>query len=1634
SGYIRRAGDYNDGNNLITNVAPRNFYRDADGDTFGNPGVKTYRSYQPSGYVTNASDCNDGDALQNPNTVWYRDFDGDGWGSDQGIVNNDPPTKTQCSQPIGYVRKKGDCNDGNASMHPDTVWYKDSDGDGFASMTKTQCTSPGTGYGFTVKPLGDCNDGNGLIHPNTVWYKDSDGDGFASTTKTQCTSPGAGYGYTAKSLGDCNDSNASIHPNTVWYKNSDGDGFASTTKTQCTNPGSGYSLAVKPLGDCNDNNASIHPNTVWYKNNDGDGFASTTKTQCTNPGSGYSLTVKPLGDCNDNNASIHPNTVWYKNSDGDGFASTTKTQCTNPGSGYSLTVKPLGDCDDNNASIHPNTVWYKNSDGDGFASTTKTQCTNPGSGYSLTVKPLGDCNDGDALIHPNTVWYADHDNDSLGDPNDIKTQCTQPTNYVLDNTDNCPNIYGEIQGCPATPYEAVTLSDENYVFTQSFQEPVQSTSELQFNEDVIESVSYHDGLGRAKQQVAIKASPDAQDIVTHIEYDSYGRQAKQYLPFASSGTVGSYKTVNVENDINAYYKNKYAADFQGITDLTQINAYSESVLETSPLNRVLEQGAPGKDWKADSNSNTDHTIKFDWDTNASNEVIHFKVTFANADTEKPQLVKEAYYPENTLQLTITKDENWGPNQTHPDDHTTREYTNHLRQVILKRTFNDGIEHDTYDVYDDYGNLTYVLPPKVDVTNGVSNTELAELCYQYKYDYRNRLVEKKIPGKGWEYIVYNKLDQPVMTQDALLKAESAWLFTKYDRFGRVAYTGKLTDNRERNIVQEEATAYTNDLWVERSNANVIGGVTMYYTNEGYPDVQNGEVLTINYYDDYEFDTAGINNPDTAYGVGTTDRTQSLATGSKVKVLDTDDWITTVTYYDTKGRPIYVASKNEYLNITDIVETKLDFVGKVKKTTSKHKKGANPEIKTEDVFIYDHMGRLTQQIQEIDNQDKEQIVTNKYGELGQLASKHVGGNITPNGVERSGLQNVDYTYNIRGWLKGINDVDNLGNDLFAFKIAYNNPEHGTVAMFNGNTSETESKTANDNSQRWYKYGYDNLNRLTSGISNSGRYDLTSVGYDKMGNITSLNRKGHLNNEATSFGVMDNLSYIYNVGNKLLKVTDAANKTYGFKDGTNTDNDFSYDTNGNLNQDRNKNITSVAYNHFNLPTEVVYNNTNTQKINFIYDAEGKTVKKEAIDGDVVTFTEYSGKAIYKDNTLQFLHNPEGYVEPENNGSYTYVYNFKDHLGTVRLSYADNDKDGKIDVVRNNVDIDGDNDYAHEIRKESNIYPFGMAHKGYNNVVSGAENDLKTYQDQELSKELGLNWHHFKFRTYDASMGRFLQIDPLATTYTYNATYAFAENNVLSGIDLEGKELTFELDGNRATGVSGPRQGTYTLSEVRSIMSQRKTENDALMNKLNPSIVSPTVKGEISLPSSHINRAKYAYPQSGLMIAEGVGIGAKEAVQDAALGGIGVGLVKGVQSIRRFRLADNVLSPFASNSLKRGRIAERMMRANMSWPSNFPVIDKIIDGVATSIKTYDLDAATYNNGNRLLSRLKSDINKLDNLSGTTSWGGTVVEEGVDYTSKAFSIGVQTSKGTESQWKQIQQAVDYALSKDINVSIRFID
>ena len=665
----------------------------------------------------------------------------------------------------------------------------------------------------------------------------------------------------------------------------------------------------------------------------------------------------------------------------------------------------------------------------------------------------------------------------------------------------------------------------------------------------------------------------------------------------------------------------------------------------------------------------------------------------------------------------------------------------------------------------------------------------------------------------------------------------------------------------------------------------------------------------------------------YGINSTTRLKGVATGSKVKVLGTNQWITNVHYYDDKARVIYVYTKNDYLNTTDIVENQLDFTGKVLQTNTTHQKAGKQDIVIQDSFKYDPAQRLLLQKQTINNQATEVIVANTYDELGQLIKKGVGNTYS------SPLQEIDYSYNVRGWLKMINDPKaGLGQKLFSMELLYNDPGDNlrNTKLYNGNISQIIWKTASDNKDRYYNYYYDDLNRIKRANYYSwnqySRFN-GSFSYDKNGNLLRLYRKGAIveNPEvrnARDYGTMDYLNYTYD-GNQLTKVKDTGKKQYGFIDGATTDQEYRYDLNGNMIADANKGIQKIQYNHLNLPTLVDFGNN--KSIEYTYDATGTKIRKRVRNLSAFTNTDYAGNYIYENNELQFFNHPEGYATPNNLGKFDYIYQYKDHLGNVRLSYTknpnsnqetiftdgfesmstwdmsannfgwplttlDNTKkksgsySGRIDdnypvnwekfvysdtwtpinnsqdtyytvsgwiyvenVPKNdaqiwlstrksgetgwpsgnysskttqrgrweylsktvlvpadvrelNIRIDNNkkgkvwfddvkivkgNASQTVIVEESNYYPFGLKHKGYNNVTSSNGNSVAQkfgYNGKELSEELGLQWHDFSARNYDASLGRWMNLDPLAEQMRRHSPYNYAFNNPIYFIDPDG------------------------------------------------------------------------------------------------------------------------------------------------------------------------------------------------------------------------------------------------------------
>ncbi|MEL6561278.1 MAG: DUF6443 domain-containing protein [Bacteroidota bacterium] len=660
----------------------------------------------------------------------------------------------------------------------------------------------------------------------------------------------------------------------------------------------------------------------------------------------------------------------------------------------------------------------------------------------------------------------------------------------------------------------------NYIKSTIFQTETTTGSVAQPT-DKLETMSYFDGLGRTIQTIAGRAGGQQQDVITPFEYDQWGRQTKEYLPYVNGGQTPGVSSLAYRDNqaittvIDNYYLNKYPGDFT----TGNINPYSESELEASPLSRVFRQGAPGSAWSLTNTGVNDHSIKSIYQTNkVADKIRVFRVENLNNDPLNIALTETGEYAGGELYKSITKDENWVPGQTYESEHTTEVYTDKLGRTILKRNFEANDTLNTYYIYDYYGNLTYVLSPNASGQATITQEILNDLGYQYKYDHRNRLVEKKVPGKGWEYIIYDVLDRPTLTQDANMKSNNKWLFTKYDVFSRVAYTGLYLSSLNRAEMQQIASQSQN-LYEARKFTNSTG-TPLYYTNSVFPNVWGTvEVLTADYYDNYNIGDQITFNPINGTapweGMVISLAIKGLPTVSRVRVLGTNDWITAATYYDEKGRAWETHNKNDYLKTQDWVLNKLNFVGNIERTMSMHIKGSTVTT-TNDYFTYDHASRLLTHKQSINNQEQEVIVSNTYDEQGQLIQKGVGGK-----VSQSRLQDIDYEYNVRGWLRQINEVDNLGADLFGFKINYNQQEglQQYENLFNGNISQTIWRTASTDpttgvtaEKRGYSYRYDALNRITMGTKLLGDnliihtgYHLGSVNYDKNGNITRLQRYG-------------------------------------------------------------------------------------------------------------------------------------------------------------------------------------------------------------------------------------------------------------------------------------------------------------------------------------------------------------------------------------------------------------------------------------------------------------------------------------------------------------------------------------------------
>ena len=206
------------------------------------------------------------------------------------------------------------------------IWYLDADNDNYYTGTGiAQCTSPGVGYRFAgLLGGGDCEDGNAAIHPgvtetcngiddncdgSTDEGFDQDDDGIADCfdgcpLDPNKVSPGI-CGCGTADLDQDSDGTADCNDGCPFDPNKTTPGLCGCGVADVDADGDGYYAC---LDDCDDSDATLNPTTVWYLDTDNDNYYTGTGIiQCTSPGTGYRRTgLAGGGDCDDGNAAINP--------------------------------------------------------------------------------------------------------------------------------------------------------------------------------------------------------------------------------------------------------------------------------------------------------------------------------------------------------------------------------------------------------------------------------------------------------------------------------------------------------------------------------------------------------------------------------------------------------------------------------------------------------------------------------------------------------------------------------------------------------------------------------------------------------------------------------------------------------------------------------------------------------------------------------------------------------------------------------------------------------------------------------------------------------------------------------------------------------------------------------------------------------------------------------------------------------------------------------------------------------------------------------------------------------------------------------------------------------------------------------
>ncbi|HVD97190.1 MAG TPA: RHS repeat-associated core domain-containing protein [Cytophagaceae bacterium] len=821
----------------------------------------------------------------------------------------------------------------------------------------------------------------------------------------------------------------------------------------------------------------------------------------------------------------------------------------------------------------------------------------------------------------------------------------------------------------------------------------------------------------------------------------------------SPGTLGWYYSNNNNSSSTSPYK-------EPLTDATQY-PFSQTEYYTDGTDQLKTTAGPGNVYR-DASLGHVHTGKI------ATEVI----SAGNADVQQYLTMRAKAFPNDLMQPSDLFENAYGVRYTDKngiEGFVIYDRTGQKLVVIVDPTGTDKTV--AYSFYDLVGRIKYKVTPN-GVAGFTGNNFSSIEKTTYTYNHRGWLLSIDEPDRGTTEFKYRNDGNIRFTQDAAQRVASP------QRYSYVNY--------DADAVAVESGEYV----VSGTGAVSWGGITSSILENtsstgGLSTGQKNEVIHKYYHGDNGSNTSPI--------------TQLNVIG-KISCMSKGNVVTTWFSYDERGRVISMAQYYVQLNKTFITEYTYNKYGKVEMVTFQ----PNQSDVYYHFYEYDLNTRLSNvyagpgSTASVEN-DK-QLPNGKYIPQHADYQYYLHGPLKRRELGDSGakLQGEDYIYTIEGHLKAINNPSNQNDiqsafrpDVFASSLEYfsgdysktgngiNNINYGTgsVDCYNGSIKGINWNYKDATSASAFAYSYDHKNQLTDskfGTPNftsktytaGSIFDETGMEYDQNGNITSLKRTDASGAVLNDFS---NNKYVYN-GNKLSSITGYA--------------DYSYDASGRvIGIDYvNGNDIYIEYNRAGKPHALYSDASHSTKITeYEYDEGGLRILKKIIGTttDIENWYVYgqngSVTGIYQGTVGKVNNTPTDYElievpvygstrigtsfrNPTNN-FYAYVYELKDHVGSVRAL---------IDRNKLNSDVN--------ILDWTDYYAYGMVMR-YRTPKN--ENYRYGFQGEYAEKDDESGTSNFALRAYDPVIGRWMGPDQYRQFYS---SYVGMGNNPVSQVDPDG------------------------------------------------------------------------------------------------------------------------------------------------------------------------------------------------------------------------------------------------------------